>query len=130
MDKSKRCLLKRKKITIFKTKADVKNVQNTVFLKSEFKNIRSFMGYQIKTSGDTDPCPILLSPLHVHATPIDLFPESYRIWVGANIKRNYDANLRKLNLAIKQFKSKILNKTTAGLIQLWEGSVPSELTQS
>lgn len=78
----------------------------------------SFMGYQIKTSGDTDPCPVLLSPLHVHATPIDLFPESYRIWVGANIKRNYDANLRKLNLAIKQFKSKILNKMTAGLIQI------------
>lgn len=92
--------------------------------------MRSYMEYQIKTPGDTDPCPVLLLPLHVHATSIDLFPEGYRIWVGANIKRNYDANLRKLNLAIKQFKSKILNKTTAGLKQIWEGSVPRELTQS
>lgn len=84
------------------------------------------MAYQIKTPGVTDPCSVLLSPLHVHDTPIDLFPEGYRTWVGANIKRNYDANLRKLNLAIKQFKSKILNKTTAGLKQIWEGSVPSD----
>lgn len=88
------------------------------------------MGYQIKTSGDTDPCPVLLSPHPCPCHPIDLFPEGYRIWVGASIKRHNDANLRKLNLAIKQFKSKILNKTTAGLKQIWEGSVPSELTQS